>query len=207
MGHLCARGLAGVAKFYDPHRLKAPLIRTNPEKGRGVDPKWREASWDEALELVAAKLRKIRQDNPNKLICSLWAYEKYVQSFAWGMAFGSENRGFCLSGVSNQCANPNHFIGMLTHGALVEFPDLECCNYHGSPGSRLSAGLLIRTRYAKWFHGVVVGAGILLPLAALGLGGDSLAARLNAADGMLAGFYAFRVLIFKAGVYDPVMPL
>jgi hypothetical protein len=29
--------------------------------------------------------------------------------------------------------------------------------------------------------------------------------RLAAAAGVLAGFYAFRVLIFKAGVYEPVM--
>jgi hypothetical protein len=30
--------------------------------------------------------------------------------------------------------------------------------------------------------------------------------RLAAAAGALAGFYALRVLIFKAGVYEPVMP-
>lgn len=128
-GHLCARGLAGVAKFYDPHRLRKPLIRTNPEKGRGVDGKWREASWDEALDLVAGRLAKIRAENPNKLICLMWAYEKYVQTFAWSSAFGTVNGGFSFSGVSNQCANPNHFVGMITHGALVEFPDLDYCNY------------------------------------------------------------------------------
>jgi anaerobic selenocysteine-containing dehydrogenase len=140
LGHLCARGLAGVAKFYDPHRIKKPLIRTNPKKGRGVDPKWREASWDEALDLVAAKLKKIRAENPNKLICSLWAYEKYVQTFAWSAAFGTANGGFSFSGVSNQCANPNHFIGMITHGALVEFPDLKYCNYLLLLGSEYGFG-------------------------------------------------------------------
>jgi anaerobic selenocysteine-containing dehydrogenase len=128
-GHLCARGLSGVAKYYDPHRLRTPLIRSNPEKGRDVDPAWREADWDEALELIADKLRQIRRENPNKLICSLWPFEKYVQSFAWGAAFGTANGGFSFSGVSNQCANPNHFIGMVTHGALLEFPDLDHCNY------------------------------------------------------------------------------
>ncbi|UCE31376.1 MAG: molybdopterin-dependent oxidoreductase [Burkholderiales bacterium] len=139
-GHLCARGLAGAAKFYDPHRLTRPLIRTNPQKARGVDPGWREASWDEALDLVAARLRKIRSENPNKLICSLWPYEKYIQSFAWPAAFGTANGGFCFSGVSNQCANPNHFIGMLTHGALVEFPDLKYCNYLLLLGSEYGFG-------------------------------------------------------------------
>ena len=128
-GRLCARGLAGLAKLYDPNRVKGPLIRTNPEKGVGIDPEWREASWDEALDLVGQKLKKIRQENPNKLICSLWPWEKYVQAFAWGTASGTKNGGFSFSGVSNQCANPNHFIGMLSHGALVEFPDLDYCNY------------------------------------------------------------------------------
>jgi anaerobic selenocysteine-containing dehydrogenase len=140
LGRLCARGLSGVAKFYDPHRIKTPLIRTNPEKGKGVDPKWREASWDEALDLVAAKLKIIRHENPNKLICSMWPYEKYVQTIAWGTAFGTTNGGFCFSGVSNQCANPNHFVGMITHGALLEFPDLEYCNYLILLGSEYGNG-------------------------------------------------------------------
>jgi len=128
-GRLCARGLSGLTRLYDPYRLKKPLIRTNPKKGIGIDPKWKEVSWDEALNIVAEKLKQIRDQNPNKLICSLWPYEKYIQSFAWATAFGTKNGGFSFSGVSNQCANPNHFIGMLSHGALVEFPDLDYCKY------------------------------------------------------------------------------
>ena len=78
--------------------------------------------------------------------------------------------------------------------------------YHGAPGGRLSAELLCRTYFAKWFHGVVLAAGILLPFAALWLGGGAPISRLVAAVAVLAGFFAFRVLIFKAGVYEPVMP-
>ncbi len=77
--------------------------------------------------------------------------------------------------------------------------------YHGGPGGRLSAELLCRTYYAKWFHGVVLAVGILLPFAALWLGGGAPISRLVAAIAVLAGFFAFRVLIFKAGVYEPVM--
>lgn len=139
-GRLCARGLSGLTRLYDPHRLKGPLLRTNPEKGIGIDPKWKEVSWDEALDFVAEKLKKIRNENPNKLICSLWPFEKYIQSFAWGTAFGTSNGGFSFSGVSNQCANPNHFIGMLSHGALVEFPDLDYCNYLIILGSEFGMG-------------------------------------------------------------------
>jgi formate-dependent nitrite reductase membrane component NrfD len=77
--------------------------------------------------------------------------------------------------------------------------------YHGSPGARLSAQLLVKGLYTKWFLGVVVAAGLLLPLALLSLGSGAMMLRLAAAAGVLAGFYAFRVLIFKAGVYEPVM--
>jgi anaerobic selenocysteine-containing dehydrogenase len=150
-GRLCARGLSGLTKLYDPDRIKTPLIRTNPEKGEGVDPKWREATWDEALDKVAEKLKKIRRENPNKLICSLWPWEKYIQSFAWGEAFGTKNGGFSFSGTSNQCANPNHFIGMLSHGALVEFPDLNYCKYLIVLGTEYGSGshqLFVRTAQA-----------------------------------------------------------
>jgi anaerobic selenocysteine-containing dehydrogenase len=39
---LCGKGVAGLMYYYDPNRIKKPLLRTNPEKGIGVDPKWKE---------------------------------------------------------------------------------------------------------------------------------------------------------------------
>ncbi|MEO5335854.1 MAG: molybdopterin-dependent oxidoreductase [Magnetospirillum sp. WYHS-4] len=47
----CAKGPCGVDYLYGPQRLKYPLIRVG-ERGQG---KWRRASWDEALELIAEK--------------------------------------------------------------------------------------------------------------------------------------------------------
>lgn len=76
--------------------------------------------------------------------------------------------------------------------------------YRGSPAGRLSVTLLTRSRFALPFHAIVVFAGIVLPLAAL-LFAHGTPARVLAAIGTLAGFYAFRVLVFKAGVYQPVM--
>jgi len=139
-GRLCARGLSGLTKLYDPLRVRAPLIRTNPQKGIGIDPKWREASWEEALDFVGEKLKKVREENPNKLIYLSWPGEKYIQAQAWGHAFGTKNVGFFFSGASNRCANPNHMVGMLTHGALVEFPDLDYCNYLILMGTEMGFG-------------------------------------------------------------------
>ena len=52
---LCAKGSAGLALEYDDERPHQPLIRTGP-RGSG---QWREASWDEALDYVAAKLKEV----------------------------------------------------------------------------------------------------------------------------------------------------
>ncbi|MEG6506156.1 molybdopterin-dependent oxidoreductase [Nitratidesulfovibrio sp. 1201_IL3209] len=54
-GALCPRGAAGIALEMDTERPQRPLIRVG-ERGEG---KWREASWDEALDHVAARLKDI----------------------------------------------------------------------------------------------------------------------------------------------------
>ena len=58
-GRICARGLSGVNVLYDPNRLDYPVKRTNPEKGRGIDPEWERISWEEALDTISAKLREV----------------------------------------------------------------------------------------------------------------------------------------------------
>ncbi len=128
-GKICGRGISGIMKFYDPHRVKTPLIRTNANKGPGIDPGWKEVSWDEAFEIVGERLRKIRNEEPNKLITGFWCYEKYMQANAWSQAFGTENAGFSFTGVSTQCANPIHTIGLIGRGALLEHVDFKYCNY------------------------------------------------------------------------------
>lgn len=57
---ICAKGNSGIMALYDPDRLKAPLRRTNPEKGIGVDPGWKEITWDEALGEIAGRLKDLR---------------------------------------------------------------------------------------------------------------------------------------------------
>jgi thiosulfate reductase/polysulfide reductase chain A len=55
-GRLCPRGTGGVGMYADPDRLKTPLIRTTID---GTDT-FREASWEEALNLVASKMQLIK---------------------------------------------------------------------------------------------------------------------------------------------------
>ena len=56
-GNLCIRGKAGPEIVYSQDRLKVPLIRTG-ERGEG---RFRTASWDEALDLVAEHMKMIRE--------------------------------------------------------------------------------------------------------------------------------------------------
>jgi formate dehydrogenase major subunit len=63
-GRLCVKGRFGFDFIHHPHRLTKPLIRRAdaPEKGLNVDPgNWqahfREATWDEALDVAAAGLK------------------------------------------------------------------------------------------------------------------------------------------------------
>jgi anaerobic selenocysteine-containing dehydrogenase len=67
-GRMCAKGMAAIMSLHDPARPKKALIRTNPKKGIGVDPGWREADWNEAMNLVVGKLRKVMVDDPRKIV-------------------------------------------------------------------------------------------------------------------------------------------
>ncbi len=58
-GRLCPRGTGGVGMYNDTDRLKTPLIRV---KGvNGAEDSFREASWKEALDLIASKMKDIKQ--------------------------------------------------------------------------------------------------------------------------------------------------
>lgn len=54
-GRLCPRGTGGLGMYYDTDRLSTPLIRTTNAEGKQV---FRKASWEEALQLVADKMKQ-----------------------------------------------------------------------------------------------------------------------------------------------------
>ena len=56
-GKLCPRGQSGLMNTYDPDRVLTPLIRVG-KRGEG---KFRKASWEEALDLVASKMLEIKE--------------------------------------------------------------------------------------------------------------------------------------------------
>jgi molybdopterin-containing oxidoreductase family molybdopterin binding subunit len=126
-GKICAKGQAGLIGLYDPSRVKVPLIRTNPNKGIGVDPGWKEITWDEALDIVTDKLRKIREDDPRKLIIS--SFDQIALSYfirpVWAIAYGTPNNDW----VGYYCGNYLHASMYLTNGGFHSDFDLDYCNH------------------------------------------------------------------------------
>ena len=59
-GKVCVKAFGLVQKAYNPNRILHPMKRTNAKKGRGEDPGFVTISWDEALDLVAEKLKAAR---------------------------------------------------------------------------------------------------------------------------------------------------
>ncbi|MGE0355817.1 MAG: molybdopterin-dependent oxidoreductase [Burkholderiales bacterium] len=68
-GYVCPRGHLIPQQTYDPDRIKVPMKRTNPAKGRGVDPKWVPISWNEALDIVAGKMIELRSNKEPQKFC------------------------------------------------------------------------------------------------------------------------------------------
>ena len=135
-GKLCAKGNAGIMALYSPSRLKTPLKRTNPEKGIGVDPKWVEIDWEEALDTIAEKLKEVREDDPRKLILESFDHDILTTMIpAFGAAFGTPN--LLAGGASFHCGSAIHPVSGLLQGAFHVEPDLHYCNHLILFGSQL----------------------------------------------------------------------
>lgn len=59
----CPKAHLALQQVYDPDRIKTPMKRTNPNKGRNEDPKFVPITWDEAIETIADKLMELRAAN------------------------------------------------------------------------------------------------------------------------------------------------
>jgi len=58
-GMLCVKGRFGTDYVSHPTRLSHPLIRINTHQTRSAEPVWSQASWEEALDLIAERLAAI----------------------------------------------------------------------------------------------------------------------------------------------------
>jgi thiosulfate reductase/polysulfide reductase chain A len=131
-GMLCARGQAGVSFMNDPDRLRSPMIRTG-ERGEG---KFREVTWEEALDYTAEKLLEIKDKyGPEALAIfghttgDTWFAEHFAQ--AWGTPNAAKPS-------TSVCLSPRDEASTLTFGFAVgghepmDWDEMECITLIGS---------------------------------------------------------------------------
>ena len=147
-GRVCVKAYGLVQKTYNPHRVLSPMRRTNPRKGRDEDPGFVPISWDEAFDIIVAKLNAIRASG----LLDASGYPKVAASFGGGgtpqsymgtfpaflAAWGPVDMGFG-SGQGVKCYHSEHLYGELWHRAFTVSPDPPSCRYLISLGSNTEA--------------------------------------------------------------------
>lgn len=159
-GRVCVKAYGLIQKTYNPHRIRTPMRRTNPRKGRDQDPGWVECSWDEALDLVADRLQAVRarglvdEAGYPRVAVTVGsggiapAYLGTLPAFfaAWGPAdFGIG------TGQGVKCYHSEHLYGEFWHRAFTVQPDTPRCKYVVSFGNNndASGGVLGVWRHAQ----------------------------------------------------------
>jgi phenylacetyl-CoA:acceptor oxidoreductase len=147
-GKVCVKAYGLVQKLYNPNRVRSPMKRTNPKKGRDEDPRFVPISWDEAFEIVSAKLLEIRQRG----LLDESGYPRVAASFGGGGtpqsymgtfpaflgAWGPVDMGFG-SGQGVKCTHSEHLYGEFWHRAFTVSPDTPHCEYVISCGANTEA--------------------------------------------------------------------
>ncbi|RMD57601.1 MAG: formate dehydrogenase [Nitrospirae bacterium] len=96
-GVICAKGSSGIMKQFSPARITKPLLRKEgAERG---EAKFDEISWDEAMDILVSRLRKIRSTDPKKLAFFTGRDQMQALTSYWSKQFGTPNfaahGGFC----------------------------------------------------------------------------------------------------------------
>lgn len=121
-GTMCAKGLASVQDVSHPARVTYPLLR----KGARGEGKWERISWEEALDLVAEKIKEsIALYGPSSVAVFQGTgrgYNRYTFRFA--RSIGTPNVGL----PAHFCYAPRLAVFGLTVGGRLY------CDYHGWGG-------------------------------------------------------------------------
>lgn len=147
-GKVCVKAFGLVQKTYNPNRVLTPMKRSNPKKGRDEDPGFVSITWDEAFELIAARLNALRSVG----LTDESGYPRMAASFGGGgtpqsymgtfpaflAAWGPVDMGFG-SGQGVKCYHSEHLYGELWHRAFTVSPDTPLCDYLISCGANVEA--------------------------------------------------------------------
>jgi len=147
-GKVCVKAFGLVQKLYNPNRILTPMKRTNPNKGKHEDPKFVPISWDEALDTIAERVKRIHAEGTTDAS----GYPRIAASFGGGGtptyymgsfpaylgAIAPIDFGFG-SGQGVKCYHSEHLYGELWHRAFTVAPDTPSCDYILSFGMNIEA--------------------------------------------------------------------
>ncbi len=125
-GKVCPRAHLSLQQVYDPDRIKVPMKRTNPRKGKDEDPQFVPITWDEALDEIASKMMELRRNNETHkfvLFRGRYTYMRDVIYDKFTKIFGSPN-GISHSAI---CAEAEKFGSYFTEG-LWDYRDYDLLN-------------------------------------------------------------------------------
>ncbi len=115
-GRLCPRGTGGIGMYNDNDRLRRPLIRVGERGGQT----FREASWEEALDLVAKKM-KVIADKYGPESMALFNHGSSGHYFGHLLkAYGSSN---ITAPSYAQCRGPREVGWQATYGVGLGSPE------------------------------------------------------------------------------------
>lgn len=115
-GRLCPRGTGGVGMYNDQDRLKNPLIRVK----NGDKDTFKEASWEEALDLVASKMKGVKEKYGPESFALLKHGSSGSHFEPLFKAFGSDTVG---EPAYAQCRGPREVAFSATFGSWVGSPE------------------------------------------------------------------------------------
>lgn len=115
VGEGCVRSHMALQQVYDPDRIKVPMKRTNPKKGRNEDPQFVPISWDEALNTIADRIMDLRKNNESHKYMLMRGRYSYMRDLIYDRMtkiIGSPNN----ISHSSICAEAEKFGPYFTEG-------------------------------------------------------------------------------------------
>jgi formate dehydrogenase alpha subunit len=151
-GQLCVKGRFGLDFVSAPDRLTKPLIKRNGE--------FEEASWDEALDLVASKLGEIKEKHGADAIAGFASAkctneENYVFQKMMRAAVGTNNVDHCarLCHASTVAGLSLAFGSGAMTNSIEEFEHADCIFVTGSNTTEAHPIIALRIKAAVERHG------------------------------------------------------
>ncbi|MDR7865809.1 MAG: molybdopterin-dependent oxidoreductase [Sporomusaceae bacterium] len=139
-GRNCAKSCAALLTLYNPYRVRFPVKRTNPEKGRGVDPKWVEITWEEALDTIAARLKPVIAADPRKIVFMLGHDASLNMDAADAFAHTIKTPNVIVGATSMACGGSSSPLNVLVNGGWQARADMLYCKYFLNLGANSQQG-------------------------------------------------------------------